>query len=105
MNKQLLQQARLITGLHGLQTPLAPPVAVAVARLGTVFVIPPTEGVAHFRLKPLLDDQRRRRCTNLLGLDSYDNGPRSNHEDSQAASAAAAGLQKGQVLRERVQAY
>ncbi len=58
-NKQLLQQAILIAGLRSFQTPLAHPFAVAAARLGTVFVMAPTQGVAHFRLKPLLDDQRR----------------------------------------------
>ncbi len=54
-NKQLLQQARLIAGLRGLQAPLAQPVAIAAAKLGTVFVMAPTQSVAHFHLKPLLE--------------------------------------------------
>ena len=58
-NKQLLQQARLIAGLRGLQTPLAHSVAVAATRLGTVFVMAPPQSVAHFYLKPLLEIMKR----------------------------------------------
>ncbi len=66
-NKKLLQQARLIAGLRGLQTPLVHPVKVAAARLGTVFVIASTQGVAHSRRKALRDEQWRHRSHNFTG--------------------------------------
>ena len=50
----------MIAGLRGLQTPFAHPVAVAAARLGTVFVMAPPQSVAHFHLKPLLEIMRRK---------------------------------------------
>ena len=74
-SKQLLQQARLIAGLRGLQTPLAHPVAAAAARLGTVLVVAAIQGDAHFHLKPLLEIRGVIRRTNLLGVDSDDKRP------------------------------
>lgn len=61
--------------IAGLLTPLAHPVAVAAARLGTVFGMAPTQGVAHFRLKPLLEIRGVKSRTNLLGVDSDDKRP------------------------------